>query len=192
MLFFTSLIVVSPYLGTGLKIYGVFQPSLNGSISLSYTIDNGSVFTNSHTASGSGTDQHNYLLIDTGPLTSGNHTLTVNLSAVIEQALIVDYILYTPSFSTLAGMPNLTVVAAPSSTSLGGFASATSSALADSNSNSRKSPTGAIAGGVIGGVAILSFFLALFFWLRKRRARLNKRMSPIPPHISLSFTENTP
>ena len=94
------------------------------------------------------------LLLETGPLEAGNHTLTVTLTGCVEQTLFIDYILYSPSFDTLSAMPNLTepTTPLPSSPSF----------------ETQHSPVAAIAGGVVASVAIITVLVILIIWYRRR------------------------
>lgn len=173
-----------------MQLFGIFQPSVAGSISLSYSVDNGTALQKEYTGSGStGGDLFNYLLVDTGTLAAGNHTVTVNLTGVsLGQTLIVDYILYTPSFKTLSTMPDLTAAIPPkpsqslsqsvSPSETASTSDSTSSIAASpiSASVSSKTPPGAIAGAVAGGVILVAILAFLSFWLRSRR-RHARRMN---------------
>ena len=131
---------------------------------MTYNIDGGSNFTQTYQSDGTNPieEEPNFKIVDTGYLAAGNHTVALTLTDCVNQTLVLDYKLYTPSFNTLASMPNLTA-SNPSST---GQTSPTAS------SSGSKSHVGAIAGGVVGGVAFIAILIALvFFWLRRRRPK---------------------
>lgn len=132
----------------------------------------------SHTAPAPENDQHNYLLLDTGPLPAGNHTLNVTLAASIGQTLIVDYILYAPSFSTLVDMPDLATITAHSSASLPPPLPSSDAAPNLNKQASKAVGAGAIVGGVFTGVVMLFMLISLLVWLQTRRNRLKKGMFP--------------
>lgn len=79
----------------------------------------------------------------------GNHTVTIQVAECNGQTLIIDYVLYTPSFSTLATMPNLSGWSFP-------------------RPPTKPNRTGAIVGGVIGGLALVIFGCLLLVWARRR------------------------
>jgi hypothetical protein len=155
------------FTGTRAWIFGHLLESGGGSISLSYRIDNGSSFSNDHTyqPNSEKSDIRNYQLVDTGPLAPGTHTLEVNLTKSISQAFIVDYIEYTPSFDTLSTMPNV-----------GSFSNSPPPIA-----SSRKVPAGAIAGGVVGGIAVLVLVaISVYYFCIRRRQKKTA-------HTSMSF-----
>lgn len=194
-----SLLVRSSFrsqrLGTNVSVYGLFHWATVGTIVLSYTIDDGqtSEVLFSSNDEQNYTDQPNFLLVSSGELAAGNHKLTVNLSACHDQTLIIDYILYEPSFSSLATQPNLTVITPSIPSSSTTTLSATTSPTTTSSSSVYASPssnlsvaaksqnTGAIAGGVVGGIAALSVLLILFFWRRRT-----------PKHITITELHERP
>jgi len=105
----------------------------------------------------------NYLYFCLDSLPSGIHTLLVNITAARNQSFILDYITYKPSFDTLSSMPSLALIPSLSS----GIPAPSNSTA----SGSRQS--GAIVGGVLGGLAfggLVTVLVALFI-LHWRRAR---------------------
>ncbi|KAJ7580154.1 hypothetical protein C8J56DRAFT_896755 [Mycena floridula] len=167
--------VTFAFTGTELMLYGIMA---NGtSASFSYTIDNG----NEHHATVSPStifafsDFFNLLIVDTGSLLEGEHTVTVTLT---DTSFFwgVDYFVYRPSFTSLATMPKVTphLPVTSSSTSTSSSSSSTGTAASVSVA-SKTNNTGAIAGGVVGGVVVIAILAFLMFWLlrRKRRAEAN-------------------
>lgn len=141
-----------------------------GSFNLSFQIDNQSPSTKMFSSQGSDPqakdtqEEHNFKLFDTGELQAGNHTVLLNLTACTDQTLMVDFLTYTPSFSTLATMPNLT--------SSSDSAQTVSSTSSSSASSSTKVSVGAIVGGTLGGCALLILLGFLLFWRRNHSQRL--------------------
>ncbi|KAG6819362.1 hypothetical protein H0H93_012545 [Arthromyces matolae] len=123
----------------------------------------------------------NSLLYTSGTsLNSGDHNLTMEVTGSTNQtSVVLDYILYTPSFATLASKPNLTTTV--SSTSIFSGSSTPSSS---SNSDTSKSvPIGPIVGSVAGGAMVLA--LLLLFLLRKRTSSQKLRKSKKPLELKL-------
>ena len=101
-------------LGQSAAIYGVFNWSTLGLITLSFTLD-GSPLSKTFQVTSTTTQfqsqlgqQPNFQFFSYDFLPPGNHTLVVNVTDCINQTFSFDYISFQPSFSTLAAMPNLT------------------------------------------------------------------------------------
>lgn len=137
--------------GTAVSVYGVWNwGNLDGNLSATYTID-GTSYSQTYTASptspdfvSSGGDLPNFLLFNRGSLSDGNHTLVGNLTSCVKQALMIDYVTYSPSTSTATSTTNGTSSSHPATTA------------------KKATPVGAIAGGVVGGVVILLVIVGLF------------------------------
>ena len=102
--------------------------------------------------------QSNFLFYSFDSIPAGDHTLVVNITACVNQTFIFDYLTYTPSFSSLATMPNLT----------------TQTSSASSSSSSKPVPIGGIVGGVLSGLALLFAIAAAILLLRRNRSRKQK------------------
>jgi hypothetical protein len=102
-----------------------------------------------------------YVMLQTGHLVVGNHTIVVTLVEIIaNQNFIIDYITYMPSFPNLAATPDLDN---SSSEPRNNFSSSSPS----SNSSNR---VDAIAGGVIGGFTCLAIIgIAVLLFVRCQR-----------------------
>ncbi|KAF8962593.1 hypothetical protein BDZ97DRAFT_1824447 [Flammula alnicola] len=188
--------------GTSVAIYGIFSWTNLGIISATYTLD-GNVQSQSYPVTAS-SPQHvsadaeasNFLFFSVDNIAAGNHTLVMNITEVENQTFILDYITYTPAFSTLATMPNLTGISTPTPGSSTTTTRSTATTLAQTASQQTASqgsqqevatkkttPVGAITGGVVGGLALLIFAILLLFWLRKRRAKgLTNSMEQVGTH----------
>lgn len=91
-------------------------------------------------------------LFSTPTLPAGNHTLSVQIVQISPPLAVgVDFLTYNASFARLDNLPGYT----SSSSSLG----------------QKSHMTGAIAGGVIGGVVFISVVVALIIILRRRNHR---------------------
>ncbi|KAJ7577908.1 hypothetical protein C8J56DRAFT_740203, partial [Mycena floridula] len=103
------------YTGTNMTLYGVFNWKQLGSYDLVVMVDNQAPVTKNFNTrsiydnSKGYIQQTNFVLFATpDSMQAGNHTIVFTLSRCDKQILIIDYILYTPSFSSLATMPDLT------------------------------------------------------------------------------------
>ncbi|KAJ7582383.1 hypothetical protein C8J56DRAFT_792867, partial [Mycena floridula] len=140
------------YAGSNMTVYGTFQWVQSGSFDLVAYVDDGPPLTQTFSGIPHSGWQPHFPLFSTGNLDPGQHTVTVELSKCVNQTLVFDYILYTPSFSTLASMPSMT----PRITS------------------TKKPAVSVIIGSVIGGLVLLGLFCLFFIWrkrIQKRRAR---------------------
>lgn len=171
------------YSGSNLTVYALFDWTQVGGMKIAYTIDGGASFSNSFTAQGNSSlgwhSNANFVLLQTGPLASGIHTLNVTLTDCISQTLMIDYIVYQPDFPSLNAMPNLsgsqTTTTSSTTTS---FQTGTPTGQSDNGGGGGdgggggSTNVGAIAGGVVGGLVFLGLIAAaFFFWWRRRQAR---------------------
>ncbi|KAJ7471071.1 hypothetical protein FB451DRAFT_1559547 [Mycena latifolia] len=137
------------FAGTSVAVRGVFQWNITGLRSTTSQI------LSSFNASG---------------LQPESHTLIVNVTNVVgAQLLRLDYILYEPSFDTLAAKPNFASTAAVAS-------------------NHRHTNAKAIAGGVVGALVLFALLgVAFLLWTRFRRRRAAR--TPRENHIFSSKSE---
>jgi len=174
---------LSTKLGTSVSIYGVFSWFQLGSLGATYTLDGTSipqtylVTTRSPQYIANDGEASNFILFSSQTLAAGDHTLVINITQCVNQTFILDYITYTPSFSTLALMPNLTGTSLPTTTFNSAVPSGSPSSIltngsqvSQSNIGTKKTPIGAIVGGVIGGVLIVLLMGFLLGYLRGRRS----------------------
>jgi hypothetical protein len=175
---------LSNNIGTSVVVYGIFSWAQIGNLTAIYTLDGTStietysVTTSSPQFVKKFKEQSNYILFSSDPLAAGAHTLVINITQCVNQIFILDYITYTPSFSTLTSMPNLTNL--PTTTFKSGYSSATSSGsphsvtngsqVNQSNIERKKILIGAIVGGVLGGILFFVLIAFLLGYLRRNRA----------------------
>jgi hypothetical protein len=154
-----------PSIGTSAAVYGIFTWFNLGLIELAFTLDDETLSQTYRVDAESPQfvselgQQQNFLFYSYDFLPAGDHTLIVNLTACVNQTLAFDYVTYTPSFATLASMPNLTL-ADPTSTQM---------------TMSKNSHLGIIAAG-LGGAIILLLLGGIIFLCRRRR-RKEKRFT---------------
>ncbi|KAF8164720.1 hypothetical protein B0H34DRAFT_208577 [Crassisporium funariophilum] len=102
------------FTGTSVTVYGVFDWGTVGSLSASYIIDNSTLIVKTYNVTldspeyqlGYGSfPNYPYLVLDS--LAPGDHSLVINVTSCTNLSLILDYFIYTPSFTSLATMPDL-------------------------------------------------------------------------------------
>lgn len=146
-----------------------------GTLSATYTLDNVTtpqIYTISKQSAeylNNDGQQSNFLFYSFDSIPAGNHTLVVNITACVNQTFIFDYLTYTPSFSSLATMPNLTTTQTSSSSS--STIHGSSSTIAGS---SIPLPYGVIIGGLLGGLVLLFAIATAILLLQRHRSRKRK------------------
>jgi len=176
---------LSNEIGTSVIVYGIFSWAQIGNLAATYTLD-GTSTTKTYVVTTSSTqftkhikEQTNFILFSSDHLAAVDHTLVINITQCVNQIFILDYITYSPSFLTLASMPNLTNL--PTTTTFkSGSSSATSSGspfsvtngppVNQSNIEKKNIPISAIVGGVVGGIVFLVLIGSLLGYLRRKRA----------------------
>jgi hypothetical protein len=150
--------------GTSVKVYGTV-----GNFTLlpcSYSIDGGAGIQQVATMQSS--NQYQFLFFQSQELTADFHSLLITTleSDPSGGTLYLDFFAVTP-------LPIATASLLPSSTTSALLSSTTS--LSPSPSSTSKPPTGPIIGGVLGGLALLTFaFIAfLFFRWKKKEPKYN-------------------
>ncbi|KAK7435050.1 hypothetical protein VKT23_019858 [Stygiomarasmius scandens] len=179
------------FAGTSVKLYGIFLGTASGSVDIGFNLD-GQVSTNrlfvSPGAPPSLDESPNYTLFSADGLAAGNHTLFANITdASGSQKFILDYIVYSPSFSSLSSKPNFDLPELPSSST--GLEPEKTGSVGSQKSSSSV-PTGAIVGGVIGGVILLLLVLMAIFLIRSRR--ISSRRYLLDPRLSVDPNTMTP
>ncbi|KAI1781953.1 hypothetical protein LXA43DRAFT_1053891 [Ganoderma leucocontextum] len=168
--------------GTAVYVYNVIPNFLKGAntfVNVSFAIDGETVGQFSHIPDSTSEILYNHLVYANTSLSDSVHTLVMSASGSNESLVFFDYLLYTTEAEN-------TPSAAASATA--GTASPSSTASTASSSSHPR--TGAIAGGVIGGVALLLAIAAILFCLLRRHRRqrsLERRSHPFndsePAHI---------
>ncbi|KAF8827751.1 hypothetical protein HHX47_DHR4000260 [Lentinula edodes] len=164
------------FAGTTINVYGIMSWGSTGSVKASFSVDGYSTsqtFTANTAANNGLTNSTNYPFYSNTSLSSGNHTLTVNVTSVSGNLpFIIDYLTYQPNFDNIDSKPNFTAQAGIGS-STGPDSNPGSSAGSTSSDTTSKSHAGAIAGGVIGGLlAIAAILGGILLW--RRRSRFDK------------------
>jgi len=156
-------------------------------LELNVTLDGTShsvVFTNGGLSQPGGSPHFPYFRNDS--LEEGNHALIMTVKNVTgNTSVVVDYITYKPSFATLQNKPNFPPINLDNNTT--SVPSPTPTPTPPPNPQD-KSNAGAIAGGVVGGIAFL-VLLPLGFWLLRRKKR--KQIRHLHEHDSMSVPSNT-
>ncbi|KAJ7210278.1 hypothetical protein C8J57DRAFT_1608099 [Mycena rebaudengoi] len=163
------------YTGTEMTLYGVFLWDKLGSFELVTKIDDQepattpfSTFPNGTSGDGF-TQQPNFILYASPELPAGNHNVTFTLSKCKNQTLIIDYIVYTPSFNSLATMPDLTGPATHTVSALIPLPTGTSTTH---NSHGKpQSHIATLAGGIVAGLVCMALVVTFLVWHRRLRAK---------------------
>lgn len=135
----------------------VTDTSSQGNFSLDYSIDDGA--TQGSVNPSNSTIQiipmSKLFQVD---LDAGEHVLFVNVTSVISSYPVgIDFVAYNSSYDSITDLPSATTNSA------------------SSNSSARKSNhTGAIVGGVLGGLVFVAF-MALFLFIFRKRAHRQER-----------------
>ena len=172
-------------IGTSVSVYGIFSWAQVGSITATYTLDGTStpqtysVTTRSPQFVANDGEAANFIFFSSDTLAAGDHILVINITQCVNQTFILDYITYTPSFSTLASMPDLTLLPTTTGSSSTILSGSPSSLTNGSQVETKKVPVGAIVGGVLGGIL---FFVLIGFLLRYLRRRRSSDI--VPPELS--------
>ncbi|CAA7262076.1 unnamed protein product [Cyclocybe aegerita] len=178
------------FTGKSAAVYGIFTWANLGLLSLTFTLDGAPLSKDFRVSSDTPQfvseigQQQNFLFHSYDFLESTDHTLVVNITQCINQTFSFDYITYTPTFTTLADMPNLSQDGGDSNNNTGG------------QSSTSKTSTAAIVGGAVAGIIILLMMIGLAFLFRRRRktkrSSIAKYQPRKPPYPSSSITSHTP
>ncbi|KAF7427775.1 hypothetical protein PC9H_006990 [Pleurotus ostreatus] len=175
--------VLLQFTGSSISVYGIVQWQNPGRISTAYTLD-GSASPQTTTISSDGqrnpyTDQPNYLFYH-ADLAPGNHTLVITVTEITDQqSFLLDYILYTAAFDSLAAMPALT----PSD-----IHPWTPPRIVRAK---KPFPKGAIAGAAVGAAVLLALVVFLVYRMGRRRRPKSSgerpEIDPLPEPVVRPF-----
>ncbi|KJA21746.1 hypothetical protein HYPSUDRAFT_41592 [Hypholoma sublateritium FD-334 SS-4] len=171
--------------GTSISVYGVFGWENIGSISATYTLDDITTSQTYTVAADSPErtegDATNFIFYSKNNLAPEPHTLSITITGVVNQAYRLDYLVYSPSFSSQAAMPNLPAVTVTA-------ASATNTAQTANIPRKGGAPVAAIVGSTLGSVLAVLLLVALVMLFRKRRKRGWEAVPMLDTHQS-AFTD---
>ncbi|KAJ7726924.1 hypothetical protein B0H16DRAFT_1331903, partial [Mycena metata] len=148
--------------GSAVSLFGYVPTELPHNASFaSYTIDgvNPTTFTLNGLAAQSAT-VYNVLILSTNNLSPTTHNLVVTYEGNSALTPLVVGAFYVTNIST----PSTTTSGVPQSSS-------SSDASTVATTTTKHNSAGAIAGGIIGCLAVLAFIVGLVFWCRRRRRR---------------------
>jgi hypothetical protein len=98
-------------IGTGVSVGGIFTWNIIGTLSVRYTLD-GVSSTQDYTVTSSTQQyaagekqQSNFIWFQKNSLSSGQHTLEMQVINAVNQVFELDYITYIPSFNTVTSQP---------------------------------------------------------------------------------------
>ena len=140
-------------------------------------------------------DATNFVFYSVNNLAAGAHTLSINITDVVNQTYRLDYLVYSPSFSSLASMPDLP--AATNVASLYPNLPATITEVASTTlipqtvNNPRKSAVPSVVvliGSALAGALATLLLLALVLQFRRIRER-GWRAPPVPNTDQSAFTD---
>lgn len=190
------------FLGTAISVYGIMSFGSSGTINALFSIDGESATPRSFTANGVANDgltnASNYQLFSNINLTAGEHTLRVNVTDVTGNLpFIIDYLTYVPTFFSLSSKPDFTGQPAIGSSNVSSNSfSSISSALESSGSSgpssrtdtsssgSSKIPAGPMAGGVIGGLAVIAMIIGTILYFYRRQPNSNSNHFETTPYYT--------
>jgi len=181
--------------GTSIAVIGMLFPSNGDSFTATFNVDDSDQpFTRKFNASDVTTHQNNFVFFNQSTLSSGNHTLTVNLTEAIGAAVFaVDYLLYKPTFGSLSEKPDFGTFGLQGNDGgsgggdSGGKTTRYGSESTPSGSSGSKTNVGAIAGGVVGGVIVLLLVIGLL-WFRRRKQSTNTRVLKPRPNSDFAVS----
>ncbi|KAK0443899.1 uncharacterized protein EV420DRAFT_1649011 [Desarmillaria tabescens] len=171
------------FTGTNISVFGIQRNSIVGVISANISVDGGKTTTFSTTSTRSGNDLANTMFFSSPILSSGIHTLIMNITEVTgDQSLKLDYLTYSDQVSDGDSSPSPSSSASSSSSNSPSGSSLSYSPPKTTNSKG-------IVGGAVGGVIALLLIIAgaLFWWRRKKRAHHKANLISLSEPFPCSF-----
>jgi hypothetical protein len=156
-------------------IYGIYDFSNLGKLTLSFTIDSQSLLqtyqvtpTTPQFINEQG-QEPNFKFYSYDFLTAGEHTLVVNVTECANQTFRFDYLTYVPTFEKVSDMPTDLLTWASGSGSGSG-------STGGSTGGGGKTSTGVIVGSVVGALAgSVLLGVLLFLFLRRRKSTTGEK-----------------
>ncbi|KAK7442496.1 hypothetical protein VKT23_016094 [Stygiomarasmius scandens] len=168
--------------------------TLPGSITVNFTVDENSPLSHSYSPTLNRparpfTSSPYYLLFNSSELFPGNHSLKINVVDILgDQPLIIDFLTYKPSFSSLKDKPNFAAFDGGNSDGLSSPSASTSTSdptvshgPTNNGNDSVNARIGSIIGGVVGGLVFGVLIVILWRFLRKK-TKLFQRHTGITPY----------
>ncbi|KAF9474034.1 hypothetical protein BDN70DRAFT_936980 [Pholiota conissans] len=198
------------FFGTSIALYGIFNWANIGSISATYTLD-GNVTSQSYIITVDSPpyvdntgEASNFLFFEKDDLSTDIHALVLTVTDIQNQTFILDYGVYSPSFSSLATMPNLTTTANILNTTTVNGPSSTNTSPQTTVVTNQGHPTtkstqlSIMVGGTVGGVSVLILTSLLLLHLRRQRrskamrySLMEERLHPHAAHAHPSHDHPT-
>ncbi len=157
-----------------MAIYGIYDFSNLGKLTLSFTIDSQSLLqtyqvtpTTPQFINEQG-QEPNFKFYSYDFLTAGEHTLVVNVTECVNQTFRFDYLTYVPAFGKVSDMPTDLLTWAS--------ASGSGSGSTGGGGGGGKTSIGVIVGSVVGVLAgSVLLGVLLFFFLRRRKSATGEK-----------------
>ncbi|KAF9479672.1 hypothetical protein BDN70DRAFT_878545 [Pholiota conissans] len=193
------------FIGSSLIWYGLattFVPNVPAPCT--YSIDSGTpVSFNTIGRSSRDITQNEFFVIpfQTGALSLGKHTLDVVYNGGLNDTpLILDYLIVqngtNPAIAAAATTTTTNggaqTTAGSTTTTTGGSGAQTQNPEGNSIPAKKHSNTGAIIGGVCGGLALINLILLFFLCYRKRQRRKTKEEASAQPHAFVTVPQSSP
>jgi hypothetical protein len=177
--------ITERFIGTSIKVLGFFPWRANGNITLAIGTDYPNLETISFPRLSEMPEgresvwdvdfEPDFLFYGNDSLSEGDHVLTINVTEITgDQSFILDSIIYTASYASLATMPEVVLPSIP-------FVVATPL----SQSRQGRPNIGAIVGGVVGGLVAVFALGVIFFWRRRQKSVEEEEV--VRPYITDEF-----
>lgn len=187
--------IEAAFMGTAVYVYFIvpnFVQFTTTLVNVTFSIDGTFYGQYQHIPRTTSTISYNTLVFHTTNLANTDHTIEIRASGSNASLILFDNMIYTvdeadPTSSSLGS--TFTIV--PPTLSNSPDPSPSSAATGAAREFRSSPPIGAIAGGVAGGVAILSLLLVFYCYLRKRATK-RARQPQISVHTAMAYVFNQP